>query len=179
MLRIDLDGAEYWNEESQEFVQSEARTLTLEHSLVTVSKWEQKHHKSFLGSELTPDETQDYIRFMVQEDIDDLTLSRLVNGHVNEITDYIYDKATASTVNSPEHGSSAGEKIITSELIYYWMIELNIWLECEHWHLNRLLMLIRIVNHKRTPPKKRNPSQIARSYRALNARRRRELGTSG
>ena len=179
MLRIELKGEESWNEETQEFVYSEPRVFDFEHSLLSLSKWEQKYHKAFLKTEMTPEETMYYIRCMCLEEIDDESLLRITSEHGQDFTDYINDPATATTVHTPEHSSSRGEKIVTAELIYYWMIESNIWLECQTWPLQRLLTLIRVVNVKRTPAKKQNPSTVARRNRELNAARRSQLGTRG
>ena len=164
MLRIVVPlTPEGWDEEKQEFVQPEEQVLELEHSLISLSKWESKWCKSFLDNKgLTDEETMDYIKCMTLTDgVSDDVYSKLTNDNVTQINNYIAAPMTATTFNDKQKGKG-GKEIITSELIYYWMIALNIPFECQYWHLNRLITLVRVCNIKNAPPKKRSKSDIKR-----------------
>lgn len=171
---------EGWDEKKQEFVEPKVKTIQLEHSLVSISKWEAKWHKAFLSKrEKTYEETLDYIKFMtITPHVDPDTYNHLTVENINEINNYIGDPMTA-TVFSEDNSGRNNREVVTSELIYYWMIALNIPFECQKWHLNRLLALIRVCNIKNTPPKKRSKSEIMSRNAALNAARRKQLGTKG
>lgn len=181
MLVITVPAIEGFDDEKQEFVPlGKEQTLQLEHSLVSLSKWESKWNKAFLSKEeKTLEETVDYIRCMtITQNVNPDVYNRLSHSNIEEINDYISAPMTATTF----HGDSQkgrGREIVTSELIYYWMISLNIPMECQKWHLNRLLTLIRVCNIKNTPPKKRSKKDIASQYAALNAARRKQLNSKG
>lgn len=178
MLRLELAN-ESWDDEKQEFIYSNKRVLQLEHSLLSISKWEAKWHKPFLSKvDKTLDETVDYIRCMsMTGDIDDNTLSMLRNADVAKINAYIENPMTATTF--PPEKRSGPNETITSELIYYWMVSYNIPFECQKWHINRLLTLIRVCNFKNTPPKKMSQKELLNKYSAINDARRKQLGTRG
>ena len=180
MLRIVIPESELFNEQTGEFISVKKQTLQLEHSLVSLSKWESKWHKPFLGKEdKTFDETIDYIRCMtLSQNIDPNIYTFLTQENIKEINDYIGDPMTATTFSDDGNGRNNRE-IITSELIYYWMVALNIPFECQKWHLNRLLTLIRVCNIKNQPPKKRSQGQIMSRNAALNAARRKQLNSKG
>lgn len=180
MLRITVPAAEYFDESRQMFIQKKEQTLQLEHSLVSLSKWEAKWKKAFLGKEeKTLEETLDYIRCMtITQNVDPEVYTRLTNANIKEINEYIGDPMTATTFRKDNPGHPSRETI-TSELVYYWMIVNNIPPEYQKWHLNRLLTLIRVCTIKNTPPKKRGKSEIMRQNAALNAARRKKLGTTG
>lgn len=181
MLQISIPiSPEGWDEEKQEFVEPQEKTLQLEHSLVSVSKWESKWHKAFLtNNSKTDEEMFDYIRCMtITQNVDPSLYNYLTANNVEQIKAYIEDPMSATVISKGSEGKSNRE-IVTSELIYYWMISLNIPMECQKWHLNRLLKLIEVCNIKNTPPKKRSKSDIMRSNAALNAARRKQLGTKG
>lgn len=181
MLQIVVPiSPEGWDERKQEFVEPEEKILQLEHSLISISKWESKWHKAFLSkNEKTDEETFDYIKCMtLTQNVDPSIYDHLTTDNVNQIKAYIDDPMSASIVPKPSEGKNNHE-VVTSELIYYWMISLTIPLECQKWHLNRLLKLIEVCNYKNTPPKKRSKSEIMRSNAALNAARRRQYGTRG
>lgn len=180
MLRITVPAAEYFDESRQMFIQKKEQTLQLEHSLVSLSKWEAKWKKAFLGKEeKTFEETLDYIRCMtITQNVDPEVYTRLTNENIREINDYIGDPMTATTFRKDNPGHPSRETI-TSELVYYWMIANNIPPEYQKWHLNRLLTLIRVCTIKNTPTKKRGKSEIMRQNAALNAARRKKLGTTG
>ena len=181
MLRIVVPlSPEGWDEEKQEFVQPEEQVLELEHSLISLSKWESKWCKSFLDNKgLTDEETIDYIKCMtLTDDVDDEVYSKLTEDNVTQINKYISAPMTATTFSNNKSGKG-GREIITSELIYYWMIALNIPFECQYWHLNRLLTLVRVCNIKNQPPKKMSRRDIMSRNAALNAQRRAQLNTTG
>ena len=180
MLIITIPSQELFNEATQEFVSSKEQTLQLEHSLVSVSKWESKWRKPFLSKESkTIEETLDYIRCMtITQNVNPDIYNFLTNDNIKAINDYIDSPMTATTFS--ELGYKTGNReIITSELIYYWMIALNVPMECQKWHLNRLLTLIRVCNVKNTPPKKMSRKEIMSRNASLNAARRRKLNTKG
>jgi hypothetical protein len=180
MLRITIPAVEQWDEIKQEFVFTKEQTLSLEHSLVSLSKWESKWCKAFLTKqEKTLEETLDYIKFMtITKNIDPEVYNYLTNRNIIEINEYIEAPMTA-TYFSDEKISKTNRELITAEIIYYWMIALNIPFECQKWHLNRLLTLIKVCNIKNQPPKKRSKKDIMSRNNALNAARRKQLNTRG
>lgn len=179
MLTIVVPDTEMFDERTNEFITSKKQTLQLEHSLVSLSKWESKWKKPFLTkNEKTIDETIDYIKCMtITQNVDPIIYKCLSKENINEINQYISDPMTATTFN--DANNKTNREIITSELIYYWMVSLNIPMECQKWHLNRLLTLIRVCNIKNTPPKKMNKRDIMNRNAALNAARKKRLGTKG
>ena len=181
MLRIVVPiASEGWDEEKQEFVAAESVTLELEHSLVSLSKWESKWCKSFLSKqEKTPEETIDYIKCMtVTENVDPSVYDHLTNENVKQINSYIEAPMTA-TYFSEKESKGGSREVITAELVYYWMIALQIPFECQHWHLNRLLTLVRVCNIKNQPPKKMSKRDIMSRNASLNAARRQQLNSRG
>lgn len=179
-LRVHINGGELFDESTQTFIVAKAQTLQLEHSLVSLQKWESKWNKPFLGKESkTYEETIDYIKCMTLTQNVDPNIYRFVSNEVmTEINNYIDSPMTATTVTEEQKGKGRGE-IVTAEIIYHWMIELNIPFECKKWHLNQLLMLIKVRNIKLQPPKKRSKRDIMSRNAALNAARRKQLNTSG
>ncbi len=180
MLQITIPAVELWSEKKQEFVYTKAQTLQLEHSLVSVSKWEAKWGKSFLGkNEKTREEVLDYIRCMtITQNVNPEVYDYITRDNVDEIEKYIKAPMTATYFFEDKTKTSSREPI-TSELIYYWMIALNIPFECQKWHLNRLFALIKVCNIKNQPPKKRSGRELMRRNAALNAARRKKLNTTG
>lgn len=182
MLEIVVPGQEYYDEINEEFVYLNEQKLLLEHSLESVSKWEAKWHKAFLGKkEKTNEETLDYIRCMTlneNEVSDPNVYSRLSNENRKAISDYIENPMTATYIHKNEQEGRSNETV-TSELIYYWMVALQIPMECQKWHLNRLLTLVQVCNIKNKPPKKRSKGDIMRSNAALNAARRKKYNSAG
>jgi len=180
MLRITIPAVEQWDEIKQEFVFTKEQTLSLEHSLVSLSKWESKWCKAFLTKdEKSFEETLDYIKFMtLTQNVNPEVYNYLTNRNINEINEYIEAPMTA-TYFSDEKTSKTSREQVTAELIYYWMIALNIPFECQKWHLNRLLTLIKVCNIKNQPPKKRSKKDIMSRNAALNAARKKQLNTKG
>lgn len=180
MLRITIPAIELFDDVTQEFVNTKECVLQLEHSLVSISKWEAKWGKVFLSKDKkTFEEATDYIKCMtLTQNVPAEVYSRLTSKNINEVNRYIEAPMTA-TFFAEEQGGRINREATTSELIYYWMISLNVPFECQKWHLSRLLTLIRVCNLKNKPPKKRSKREIMRQNTALNAARRKKLGTTG
>lgn len=183
MLEIIVPEREYFDQLKGEFMYSKQYKLVLEHSLISISKWESKWKKPFLSAEAkSREETLDYIKCMSVSNIPDYAnLESIPNNLIREISEYIDDTMTATWFNNDKNRSPRGGKgqVITSELIYYWMIAYDVPFECQKWHLNRLLTLIRICEIKNAPSKKMKKKDIYAQNRALNAARRNSLGTKG
>lgn len=180
MLQIVIESAEQWDENKQEFVYTKGQTLQLEHSLVSLSKWESKWCKAFLSKQIkTMEETIDYVKCMtLTQNVNPDVYNLLTNEHINKINRYIESPMSATKFYNDKIGSSNSEQI-TAELIYYWMITLNIPFECQKWHLNRLLTLIRVCSIKNAPPKKMSRREIMQRNSELNALRRKKFNTKG
>ena len=181
MLRIEIPiSPEGWDEENEEFVESKVQTLQLEHSLVSLSKWESKWCKPFFSTDdKTYEEVLDYIKCMtLTQNVKPEVYKYLTEKNITEITDYINAPMTATTFNETST-KGRGRDIITSELIYYWMIAFNIPVEFQKWHINRLLTLIRVCEIKNSPGKKMSSKEITSQYAALNAARKKKLNTKG
>lgn len=180
MIQVTINSGEVFDEKRQEFHKFEGKTISLEHSLVSISKWEAKWKKPFLHkNEKTTEELLDYVRCMtITQNVDPYLYYNISSKDVNRIQNYINDPMTATTFSEVEN-KKGSKKIVTSELIYYWMVVLNIPMECQKWHLNRLLTLIRICEIKSNPPKKMSKSEAASMRSRLNAERRAALNTKG
>ena len=180
MLRIIISGDEFYDEVTEKFNTVGDVVLELEHSLVSLSKWESKFQKPFLSIiEKTTKEISDYIEAMIlTSDFPLDALSRLSNDNILQINNYIESKQSATTFGQMPKSTGINETI-TSELIYYWMVGFNIPFECEMWHLNRLFSLIRICNIKQSKPKKMSHRELAARNRELNEQRRAHSGSTG
>ena len=181
MLEIEVQMApEGWDEIKQEFVAPKTVVLQMEHSLISLSKWESKWCKSFFSKkEKTFEETIDYFKCMtLTKNVDPEVYSRLSPTNITEINKYIEAPMTA-TYFAEDKNKKANKETVTSELIYYWMISLNIPFECQRWHINRLLTLIRVCNVKNQPPKKMSKRDIMSRNAALNAARRQQYNSRG
>lgn len=180
MLKLAVTLSENFDEVSKEFLTEEV-AVEFEHSLVTLSKWEAKHEKPFLGtSEKTSDEVLDYIRMMIiTPEVDSSIVNSLSKDNLEKINNYIAAKQTATWFSERNSGGPPKKQTITSELIYYWMISYNIPMECEHWHLNRLFTLIRVFNVHNEPKKKMSRAELAAQNRRLNEERRAKYNSPG
>ena len=180
MLQIKVDDREFYDEVNNLFVTVNGGTLQLEHSLVSLSKWESKWCKPFLTKDnKTREETLDYIRCMtINNHVDPNIYLALTNKNIKEITDYIEHPMSATTIKENKN-AKGGRRIVTSEVIYYWMVSLNIPFECQKWHLNRLLKLIQVCNAENAPASKLSKKQTARDYAAINAARRKKFNSKG
>jgi hypothetical protein len=181
MLQIAVPlGTEYYDENKEEFIYPKVQILQLEHSLVSLSKWESKWHKPFLSKErMSDEETTDYIKCMtLTQNVPPMVYGYLTSENIQEVTDYINDPMTATTFSEDKNGKPNRE-IVTAEIIDYWMISLNIPFECRKWHLNKLLALIKVCTIKNSPQKKMSQKEAMSQQRALNAARRKKLGTRG
>jgi hypothetical protein len=180
MLKITVPGVESFDEATQEFVDVGEVVLELEHSLVSLSKWESKYEKPFLGQgEKSTEEVLGYVKAMLlTPEVPEETFLRLSEENFHEINEYIDAKMTATWFNEAP-GAPKSREVVTSELVYYWMVTFQIDWEAQHWHLNRLFTLIRVCNVKNAKPKKMSRSEIAARNRELNAQRKAQLGTKG
>ena len=181
MLRLKIPKNEFWDPKSKQFIYTPETELILEHSLVSLTKWEQKHHKPFLSSEKTIDETIDYIRCMMideNENFDQNVLKSLSPEDIEKIREYMNDPMTATTIKERKKGR-IDRTVVTSEIIYYWMTALQIPLEFENRHLNTLLTLIRVCSIKNSPPEKMSKKEIYERNRAINEARKAKLHTKG
>ena len=172
MLTVTIPDVELFDEEKQEFLFIKGQTLSLEHSLVSLSKWESKWKKPFLTkNEKTSEEIIDYIRCMtITQNVNPIIYSGIGPEILKTIIEYMDDSMTATTFKDMDQKHS--REIITAEIIYYWMIELGIPFECQKWHLNRLLTLINVCSIKQQPPKKMSKKDAMAQQTKLNAARR-------
>lgn len=179
MLRLNIPDIELFDDNSEEFFIVKGRNLQLEHSLVSLSKWEAKWNKPFLSKDnRTSEETLDYIRCMtITQNINEDFYQYIPGKYINLITEYIDQPMTATTIT--RKGKGGQKEIVTAELIYYWMIALNIPFECQKWHLNRLLTLINVCDIKNSPSKKMSNRDVLNRNRTLNQARRNRLKTRG
>ena len=181
MLKITIPATEAFDQKKNEFIYIKEQILSLEHSLVSISKWESKWHKPYLSREQkTTEEALDYIRCMtLTQNVDPKIYYCIPDSEIEKINNYIDDPMTATWFSNEEEHKGRQGRIITAELLYYWMITCGIPFECQKWHINRLLTLIRVCNVKNTPPKKRSKRDIARENAMLNAQRRARLNSKG
>lgn len=179
MLTLHLPEKEFFNEQTSEIFTMKAKTLVLEHSLVSLSKWEQRWQKPFLAKgDKTRDETLSYIKCMTITQKVDPNIFTMYEEELREaVMEYIEKPMTATIIN--ENDSKINNDIITSEIIYFWMIQFNIPFECQKWNLNRLLTLIRVCSLKLQKGKRMSRSEIVKRNRDLNSQRRKKLGTKG
>lgn len=180
MLKIHVDGRELFDEKTESFISVKPIDLVLEHSLISVAKWESKWHKPFLeNAKKTEEELFDYIRCMtITQNVGDDVYRSLSNDDVLKIKNYMEDSMTATWFND-QKAPKTRQKAITAELIYCWMISLGIPLEWEKRHLNRLLTLIRVCNNENAPKKKMSRKDVYKQNAALNEARKKKWNTTG
>ena len=178
MLEITIPQNEFFMQDTSEFITTKEKTLKLEHSLVSISKWESTWKKAFLGDTAkTPDEYVDYVKCMtITQNVDPMVYNALTAENSKAINAYMLEARTATTVKDQTGGNS--REIITSELIYFWMVSLSIPFECQKWHISRLLTLIKVTNAKQNPKKMNKREQLSKQ-RQLNAERRKKLNSTG
>lgn len=180
MLKITIPASEQYDEINNEFITSKEHVLQLEHSLVSLSKWESKWCKPFLSKDpKTFEETSDYIRCMtLTQNVDPSIYKFISDENVVQVSQYIDAPMTATIFSEQKHGDKNRE-IITAEIIYYWMISMTIPFECQKWHLSKLLTLINVCNIKNQPTKKMNKRELITRNKALNDARRNSMNTKG
>lgn len=185
MLTIQVPALDLWDDDANRFVTTKPITVQLEHSLISLTKWESKHKKAFLSQKHDQDELLDYIKCMtVTQGVSRFVYSNffLTNADaLDQIAKYIDDPMTATTFALEKAGDRYNPKrsVITSEIIYYWMVSFGIPFDCQRWHLNRLLTLIRVCAIKSQPPKKMSKREVMERNRRLNEQRRAATGSSG
>lgn len=186
MLKLFVPGLEYYDEKTEMFIPTKDATLILEHSLLSLSKWEAKWHKAYLdpkvAESLSLEEAIDYVRCMTinQNSIDQFAYYNITPELFKMINDYKKDEMTATKVNrKKKRPIGIPKEIVTSELIYYWMVSYGIPFECEKWHLNRLLTLIDVCEFKSETPEKMPKKDLMKRNTALNNARRAKLHTHG
>ena len=181
MLTITVPAVDEFNEITQQFIMSSATVLQLEHSLVSLSKWEATWNKPFLGpKEKTTEEAIGYIKAMsLDPDIPSEVYQRLSVKNFEEINEYISAKMTATWFNELPTKKGLNREIVTSELIYYWMSTLNVPIDFQHWHLNRLFTYIEVCNRKNQPEKKMSKADLMNRNRAINEARQAQYKTEG
>jgi hypothetical protein len=179
MFQLVVPDLEIFDEGKSEFLVIKGQNIQVEHSLVSISKWESKWNKPFLSKQAkTIEETIDYIRCMtISQNVRPEVYNNITNDNISKISEYIAAPMTATWFNDDSKNTS--REVITSEVIYYWMIAYNIPFECQKWHLNRLLTLIRVCSKKNEKPKKMSRAEIANRNRSLNEQRRQQLKSNG
>ena len=182
MLELIIPEREMFDARRQEFLYLKEQKLVLEHSLISLSKWESKWKKPFLDKkQKTIEESIDYVRCMLlnAKDVNPTVLTLLSDDIFSQINDYIEDSMTATWFNDKNQKKGGSGQIVTSELIYYWMVAFRIPFTCEKWHLNRLLTLIKVCEQKNAPKKRMKRKDIYARNAALNAARKSKYGSNG
>lgn len=178
-IKITIPKTELYDEENMTFIEIKEQSILLEHSLVSLHKWEQKWHIPFLGSNKTPEQTLDYLRFMtITQNVDPIVYKLIPPQEMKRVNEYIENPMTATTFHNLEKKKRKKE-IITAEIIYYWMIKLGIPVEFQKWHLNSLMTLIEVIGLKEAPEKKMSTREAMAQQRSLNAARRAKWNTKG
>ena len=181
MLKITIPKTEMFDEKKNEFVYTKGQTLALEHSLVSISKWEAKWHKPYLSkTPKTREEVLDYIRCMtLTQNVDPAVYNCIPRSELEKIDEYIKDPMTATWFSNEENMKGRQGRIVTSELLYYWMTAYQIPFECQKWHLNRLITLIRVCDEENKPKQKLSKNQLLARNAKLNKARRAALRSKG
>ena len=179
MLYVNVKAFEMYDESADVFYNIEDTYLEMEHSLEAISKWESKYEKPFFNNEFTNDEFLYYIKCMTINTVPEIVFSGLTDNNIKKINTYITTKHTATVVNKRIQNSNNSGEMVTSELIYYWMVALQIPFECERWNINRLMTLIDICNVKNEPSQKMSNKDVMSQNRQLNAMRRAKYNSKG
>ncbi|MBR4430998.1 MAG: hypothetical protein IKU36_01725 [Bacteroidales bacterium] len=175
---------ELWDPVHEIFLSTKETKLTLEHSLVSLKKWESKWKVPFLNNkQMTEDQLRDYVKCMtITQNVDPLVYYALTQENLKAIVEYMEDPMTATVINErnlPKGKGGTGQKVITAEMIYYWMTALNIPFECQKWHLNQLMTLIKVASIEQQPPKQMSKRDIMAQNKSLNAARRARMHSKG
>lgn len=186
MLRLKISGERKWDDEKEEFIPAtKDYILQMEHSLLSISKWEEIYHKPFLSTEKDLEMIKVYAKCMTINNVPDDVYDRLSADNINQITDYLKDDHSATwfsdgkkEIKPHENGRMNGE-IITAELVYYWMIKMEIPIEFQKWHFNRLLILIKVISVKDDPKGNSTNKMTLEQRRALNKLRKAKYHTRG
>jgi len=183
MLTITIPDKKYFNENTNEFFVLKGRTITMQHSLYSIRKWESKWHTYYLDNKnLTTEQIIDYFRMMtITRDVDPRIYMNLSAENIQEISKYIHDPMTATTFKDlkSRQRSRGRREITTSEIVYYWMIINDIPFECEKWHLNQLMTLIRVCSDAKVPEQKMTEKEIFEYNKSLNERNRAKFHSKG
>ena len=179
MLTITIPAVDKFDEEKNEFIYCESQTVTLEHSLLSISKWEMKWKIPFpliqttkMQAKITPEQFIDYVRCMtLTQNVKPEVYNNLSRKNVEKIMDYINDPMTATWFSKKKQQHHGKHPAITNEVIYYQMNINGISKEFEKWHFNRLMTLINVHNEKASPGKKMSQAELLEHYRSLNAKR--------
>lgn len=180
MLEVIVPAREYWDETLEQFTSQDERVLQLEHSLISISKWESKWRKPFLNDDdKSEEESRDYVRCMTMtKGVPPEVYYAILPEDILRISEYIKTPQTATTINEVP-GPPSAKPVITSEVVYYWMIAYKIPQAYEKWHFSRLLTLIRVCEAKSKPPTKMNKADLRAKMRQLNEERRAKYNTRG
>ena len=178
MLKLTIPTCELYDEEKSMFINIPERTLSFEHSLASISQWESKWHIPFLDSKDKTIEQRNYYYWCMCLDVVELEdIRHIPYEQMKQIDEYIEDPMTATWIN--DRNKRRSNRIITAELVYCWMFNLNIPLECEKWNFNKLCTLIKVCNLENSPPQKMGKQEVLNTYRNLNAARKAKLNTKG
>lgn len=185
MLKIELPGGEFWDEKNNVFITTKPRTLRLEHSLISLTRWEQHYKRRYLSKVSGPKTVKEMCYYFycmsLDQNVEPWVFENMPMETYQKIVDYINDTMTASEVHdsAPQKKKTIKQEELSSELIYCYMFQLGIPIECEKWHLNNLLMLIRIMSEKNEPPKKMSQKEIMKDYAAINKANKARFHTKG
>lgn len=183
MLQLFVSGERRWDADKEEFIpKTKDYTLQMEHSLLSIAKWEAEYHKPFLSTEKDLDAIKAYAKYMTINNVPDEVYDRLQAEHIEAISKYISDQKTATWFSDGQKAHTNGRmngEIITAELVYYWMIKMQIPVEFQKWHFNRLLTLIRVISVKDDPKSNKGKKMTAAERRALNLANRARFHTKG
>lgn len=180
MLTVTIPDNELWDDLKGEFIQVKRQTLQLEHSLVSLHKWESRWHKPFISeAKKTYEETVDYIKCMtITQNVDQNVYEYMPKTVFDDVDKYINESMSATTFTE-DVNALKNRDVVTAEIIYYWMVSYQIPYECRKWHLNQLMSLIRVCNIKNAPQKKMSMKEIMSRNKKLNDERKKKFNSHG
>lgn len=180
MLKLTIPGQELYNEESNTFIDIEPKIVTLNHNLITASKWESKFKKPFISEvQMTDEETIEYIRMMCSIELSDSELIMLINMYIDDIKEYIGDTSTATIINVAIQKKTKKKEVLTTELLYFYIASFGLDISCETWHLSRLLTILAVANIKNSSDNTLSEKETVLSNKELNEQRKQQLKTEG